>query len=384
VQYRDIDHPIFQVIAQVSRDYGLDARYETTAPLAGRRNRFTLGVQPAWLNMSNRQYVNLAGKHGALAKDQHDRAVSLAVYAENVVSVTPRFTAVLGARLDHSIRKSEDFFLSNGDQSDQREYNPILPKVGFLYSVPSVDGQVYGNASRSYEPPLLLELNSLSVPGFIDLRGQSAWQFELGMRGSRGGFAWDVAAYDIELEDEILNLNIQPFAGAPFTVPTYRNAPRTRHYGVEAGVDYRLAGNILTRSGEGDRLRLRLAYTYARYRVVEDSSFAGNEIPGAPRHHVVAQASYTHPSGLSLTPSLEWVPESYFVNSANADRNLGWATFGLRAEWEWTNAGLTMFAAAQNLTDHLYSGSVQVDNATGKYYEPADRRSVYAGFRYEP
>lgn len=384
VQYRDTDHPIFQVIAQVSRDYGLDARYETTMPVAGRSNRFTFGVQPAWLNMSNRQYQNLVGKHGALAKDQEDRAASLALYAENVLSVTPRFTAVIRARLDRSIRKSRDLFLSNGDQSDRRVYNPLLPKVGFLYSVPNVDGQVYGNASRSYEPPLLLELNSLTVPGFIALDGQSAWQLELGFRGSRGGVAWDIAAYDIELSNEILNLNVQPFPGAPFTVPTYRNSPRSRHYGLEAGVDYRVPGALFTRAGEGDRVRLRLAYTFARYRFVKDSSFDGNEIPGAPRHHVVAQVSYAHPSGFSLTPSLEWVPESYFLNSANTDRNLGWATFGVRAEWTWARTGLAVFAAGQNLTDHVYSGSVQVDNAAGKYYEPADRRSVYAGIRYEP
>src|SRR5687767_6051281 len=45
-QYRDIDHPIFEVISQVSRDYGIEVRYETSAPLAGRRNRLTIGVQP--------------------------------------------------------------------------------------------------------------------------------------------------------------------------------------------------------------------------------------------------------------------------------------------------------------------------------------------------
>ena len=94
--------------------------------------------------------------------------------------------------------------------------------------------------------------------------------------------------------------------------------------------------------------------------------------------------SYTHPAGFTLTPSLEWVPESYFVNSANTDRNLGWATLGLRAEWLWPRTGLAVFAAAQNLTNHLYSASVQVDNDAGRYYEPADRRSVYAGVRFEP
>src|SRR5699024_4788291 len=131
----------------------------------GRTNRFTLGLQPAWLNMDNRQFVNDAGEHGDLSKNQKDEAIGLAVYAENALSLTPRFTAVVGLRFDHSIRKSRDFFLGNGDQSDHREYNPLLPKIGMLYDLPRIDGQLYANVSRSFEPPLLLELNSLTVPG---------------------------------------------------------------------------------------------------------------------------------------------------------------------------------------------------------------------------
>ncbi|MBA3260436.1 MAG: TonB-dependent receptor, partial [Gemmatimonadales bacterium] len=226
-QFRDIDHPIFQVLNQQSRDYGAELRYENTVPLLGRTNRFTLGVQPAWLNMDNRQFVNQAGEHGELRKQQKDGAVGLAVFAENALALSARLTAVIGLRFDHSIRKSRDAFVGDGDQSDHREFNPLLPKLGMLYSLPAIDGQVYANVSRSYEPPLLLELNSLAVPGFIELDGQDAWQFELGVRGSSGALAWDVTAYNVELENEILNVNVQPFSYAPFTVPTYRNSPRT-------------------------------------------------------------------------------------------------------------------------------------------------------------
>ena len=47
--------------------------------------------------------------------------------------------------------------------------------------------------------------------------------------------AWDVSVYDIELWDEIQNVNVQPFPGAPFTIPRYRNIDRSRHTGVEVG-----------------------------------------------------------------------------------------------------------------------------------------------------
>ena len=68
-QYRDIDHPIYEVIAQVSRDVGAEFRYENTAPLGGMNNRFTLGVQPAYEHMDNRQFVNEGGRHGAPTRD---------------------------------------------------------------------------------------------------------------------------------------------------------------------------------------------------------------------------------------------------------------------------------------------------------------------------
>ena len=381
-QYRDIDHPIFQVINQQSRDYGAEIRYENTLPLFGRDHRFTFGVQPSWLNMDNRQFVNEEGRHGELRKNQKDRAVGLGIYAEDALGVTPRLTAIVGVRLDHAIRKARDRFLSDGDQSDHREFNPVLPKVGMLYSLPSVQGQVYANVSRSFEPPLLLELNSLTVPGFIDLDGQDAWQFELGVRGRTGAVAWDIAAYDVELENEILNVNVQPFPGAPFTVPTYRNAPRTRHYGLETGLEYQLRRGIFRHGTDADDVRVRLAYTFARYRFVEDSQYVGNEIPGAPKHHLQAELRYQHPSGFSLAPRVEWVPGSYFINSANTASNDGWATLGLRAEYGLDQLGLTAFVAGENLTDTRFSASVQVDNAAGRSFEPADSRAFYLGFRW--
>jgi iron complex outermembrane receptor protein len=287
-------------------------------------------------------------------------------------ALTARASVVVGMRFDHSSRQAQDFFLSDGDQSDTRVFDALSPKIGALYRLPSVDGELFANASRSVEPPLLLELNSLTVPGFIQLDAQRAWQMEIGTRGRHGRWRWDVAAYDIELRDEILNINVEPFSGAGFTVPTYRNADRTRHAGLEAGIEY-----------GGDRLSTRLAYTLASYRYVRDSGFAGNQIPGAPRHAVQGEVRWRDGRGFSVTPSFEWVPQAYYVNSANSERNQGWATLGIRAEWLVPGTSAAVFAAGQNLTNHRYSGSVQVDNAAGRAFEPADGRTFYAGFKWQ-
>jgi iron complex outermembrane receptor protein len=381
LQYRDIDHPIFEVIAQLSHDYGAEMRYENTADVGALQNRLTIGFQPAYESLLNHQYVNNGGQHGALTKNQHDRVKSLALYGEDVLSLTPQLSAVVGVRAERTTRESEDFFLSNGDQSDKRIYKPVSPKVGVLYTLSPGGTQLFANASRSYEPPLLLELNSLTVPGFIKLDGQSAWQYEAGARGRSIGLSWDFSAYDVELRNEILNINVQPFPGAPFTVPTYRNAPKTRHSGIEVGLAYQIPGALFVRGDVSDHLSLRTSYTLAHYTYVEDSSYSGNDIPGAPHQVMTTEIKYTHPSGFSLAPSLEWVPQSYFMDSQNTVKNDGWTNLSLRAELA-TSYGMSLFAAGQNLMNRRFSQSVQVDNAAGKWFEPADGRSFYAGLRW--
>ncbi|MGZ8399594.1 MAG: TonB-dependent receptor domain-containing protein, partial [Gemmatimonadales bacterium] len=136
------------------------------------------------------------------------------------------------------------------------------------------------------------------------------------------------------------------------------------------------------RGAKQDETRLRLAYTFAQYCFLDDPDFEENDIPGAPEHHLQAEVHYRHPSGFSLAPKVEWVPSSYFINSANTASNEGWTTLGLRAEYDIDRLGLTAFAGGENLTDTRYSASVQVDNAVGRSFEPADGRAVYLGMRW--
>ena len=382
-QNRDIIHPIFRVIDQISRDVGVEVRYENAAALAERENRMVVGLQPAFGNVDNRHFENVGGESGELAKDQRDEAGGVAFYIEDVLSITPRLSGVLGLRYDRSRRSVEDFFLADGDQSGDRTFEAVMPKIGFLYDLPGIDGQLFGNASRIYEPPLLLELNSLTVPGFVDLDAQDAWQIELGTRGRAGAWRWQLSAYDIELRDEIVNANVRPFPEAPFTVPTYRNVDESRHFGLEAGLELAAPVEILSRAG-GESAGMRLAYTFSRFTYVSDPDHEGNEIPGIPSHVLQLELEYAHPSGLTLAPSLEWVPDDFFVDSANTVRNDGWFTLGVRGEWSLDGLGATAFVEARNLTDEVYSPTFSVDDAAGRWFQPADGRSLYAGVRWRP
>jgi iron complex outermembrane receptor protein len=381
--YTDLDHPLnFAVISQIDDNWGAELRYIATTPVFGYGNRFTVGLQYAGTRELDLNYNNASsGRKGAKTKDQYNNATNVGVYFEEQFDTTSTLTFVAGGRLQYARRSVDDDFLSNGDASDAVNYFTFTPKMGLIWKVtPTV--QVFGNIGRSYEPPLLLEL---TAPGQIggdlsQLNAQRAWQFELGTRGKLGDrVQWDFSVYDIELHDEIQNVNVQPFPGAPFTIPRYQNIDRSRHWGTELGFNVLLANSIAQMD---DALRFHTAYTFSRFVFVNDSNFGGNDIPAAPRHYIQSELRYSHPSGFWFAPGLESAPEGYFVNSENTARAPGYTLANIRAGYNYKPLNLELLFEARNLADKQYVAAAFVDAADGRFYQPGDGRSFYGGVRW--
>jgi iron complex outermembrane receptor protein len=385
LDYQDLDHPLsFAVIDQTTYDWGTELRCIVTAPLFRHGNRFTAGLQYFSTRQIDANLQNLNGHRGALTKDQINIATNAGAYAQDELDVTPTFTAVLGGRAQYAVREVRDRFLSDANQSDSVDFFSFVPKLGFVWKV-APTAQVFGNASRSYEPPLMLEL---TAPGQIggdlsQLQAQKAWQFEVGTRGTLAPrVAWDLALYDIELWDEIRNVNVQPFPGAPFTIPRYTNIDRSRHSGAEVGLDVVLVRDAATSLGlgaTGDALTARVAYTYSRFVYVDDPIFANNDFPGAPRHFIRGELRYDHLSGFWIAPNVEWVPMGYFVDSANTVRTPSYVLGNVRMGFDHKPTNLSVFFEARNVANVNYVSSVVVDNATGRYFEPGDGLAFYGG-----
>lgn len=376
-QYRELWHPIFQVLDQDTRTFGGEIRYRYFGSIGGHGNRFVAGFAPQIGSQSDRNWQNVLGRPGNLAAHYAARATNWGLYFENQFDLRPGLTFVLGGRGDIANRRYDDRFPSRTNRSDQRTYSSFSPKFGLTWRA-AESVQVFGNVSRSYEPPLLFELASFGAPGFLPLKPQDTWQYELGTRGNFLNRAnWDIAFFDLEVTNELLNVNLKPFPGAPFTIPSYRNAPQTRHRGVELGLLAPLKNGLFRQK---DSLTFRTAYTYAHYTFRGDSVYGNNFLPGQPRHLLRAEVRYQHPSGFWLSPLLDWSPAEYFANSANTAPNDSYAVLSLKAGHDWRHFGL--FFEANNLTDKRYSASVQVDAANLRFYEPANGRSFYGGVRW--
>jgi iron complex outermembrane recepter protein len=175
--------------------------YLDSTPLLGRRNRFAIGAQYFGTRQADLNFANVQGDRGAKTKDQLNEVANAGIYTEEQFEATDTFTVVVGGRGQYAHRRVCDRFQTENDpkvdDSGTADYRSFTPKVGFIWqALPTM--QVYGNASRAYEPPLILEL---TAPGQINgdlrrLKAQTSWQFEVGTRGKWGPrFAWDVSTF---------------------------------------------------------------------------------------------------------------------------------------------------------------------------------------------
>jgi iron complex outermembrane receptor protein len=368
--YKALWHPIFQVLDINSGDYGFDLRYANQAPLAGRRNILTLGVSPSRGAATDDRFVNVAGGAGARTAQSEQTAVNFEVYAENQHYLTERWVLVLGAQAVRSGRKYEDRFLTDGvDNSFDVKYSQVNPKLGARYEItPAI--QLYGNLSRSFEPPGFGEL--AGGPAITPVRKQSASTFEIGSRGRVSDGAWDVTYYRARVRDELLALNSA--TGVPLGTV---NAPDTLHQGIEFGMNWKLFRMF----------EVRVAWFWNDFRFDDHPVYGNNDLPGLPKQYLRAEALYAAPGGFYAGPNVEWSPQDYAVDMANSWFAEAYAVVGFRVGQR-VRKGVSWFVEGRNLADRKYAATTGViANAGGmdsRQFNPGLGRSMFIGMEWKP
>jgi iron complex outermembrane receptor protein len=377
-QQKDLYHPIFQLVDQDSSTYGVFADSTWEGMLGGYRNSFTLGSNLSQGNTDSRRYTNLGGEYGALQYNATEKAKQATIYSENRFYVQPDLSIIAGAQGIYANRAFHDKFMTNGDQSAQRDFYGLSPKIGAIYDV-TPQAQLFTNLSRAYEPPIIGELTQ-SIPGFAgfaDLDAQKSTTFEIGTRGNDGHWDWDASIYRAWIDDELLMYNIAP------STSRVLNADKTIHQGLELAL-----GRVLTESlaTHDDSVKLRLAYSYSDFKFDGDSTYGDNDIPGLPTHFIRTELRYDHPDGWYVAPNLEAAPDGYAVDMANTLYSSGYAIAGLRAGMSVTEQ-VELFFDARNLTDKNYAATADVLSVAtagnSAVFSPGDGRSFYTGLTYK-
>ena len=355
---KELYHPIFQVIDQVSMDRGVYARYER----AGDVWSVTLGGESRWGTIDAKRFVNLSGKRGALTFDADQTARTTNIYGEIRVSPIEKLTVIAGVIYADGFRKQSQIVPIA--VTAQASFDAVSPKMGVLWE-PATEIQFFANHSKSAEFPTFVELAQIAA--FVPVREQTAWTTELGTRGKLGWVSWDVTVYRANIKREMLQFTVGPdIPAATF------NADKTRHQGVEAAFS----------AAPTNWLRFRQIWQYSDFRFVDDTQYGNRRLPVVPVH-VLRSELRLGGNDLHISPNLEWVPQGAWADYRNTTRNAGYTLWGVSAGARIKN-GVDIFVDARNLAGVKAIGDVSaaiVATPTSAIYYPVERRAMYGGVR---
>jgi iron complex outermembrane recepter protein len=382
---RSLYNPLTFGIVNVDRvSYGGSLGAVFPGHIAGLRNTFMAGVDAQRMNDDRQNWNNCNGvpsptvacptipsEKGTLTLDQNEIVSSVGPYVRDELAVAADAIVTLGLRGDWTRFEVKDHFLSDSDNSGHTTMSALSPMLGFVYKLSPLDA-LYANVAEGFETPTTTELaNHPDGSAGInpDLKPQRSWNYEIGAKGFLSSrVQYDVALYDTEVAEELIPYEVTGGGGRVY----YRNAGKTRRTGIELGM-----------STEAGPVELALAYSWSRNVFVEfavdTNRYNGNAIPGVPRNVLQLAATYRY---RELFATVEGVGKStVWADDGNTASAPGYFVVNLRAGGTalFGRPWLTPVLGVSNLFGVRYVGSVAVNAALGRYYEPAPQLVYYLG-----
>lgn len=309
---------------------------------------------------------------GTISKDVVDSADSYAVFAQNRFDVSDRLSITPGMRVEYYEQSRKDLKTSGSASTSNAE---VIPGVGATFQLnPSV--QFFGGVYKAFAPAL----NGDALDGLQDqeLEAERSINVEFGVRGRDGGFSYEMAAFLMDFDNQIIPAN----SNSAFQST---NGGKTRHQGLEGGVSYQFDTGF---SVEANATWVPVAeFVGTRYKAdgVTVDIPDGNRVTYTPK--LIANVGVGYRAGNLKTLLSANYTGSQYTDTANTvavqEKASGFftgrigsvATADLSARYQAT-ADLELFGAIKNLTDERYVASLR----QGIYVGP--ERSLEAGFRY--
>ncbi|XLY88180.1 TonB-dependent receptor family protein [Ectopseudomonas mendocina] len=295
---------------------------------------------------------------GTLMRDYEHLGSDNVLHLSNDTELAPNLWLTSGLALIYTRREAEVTWPATEDRLSEHSWD-YAPRLGLRYQL-NPDVQLFGNISRSVEPPhawSMLWSSPLRFPtsnqpwsnrqsAAISLDNQTATTFEVGGWGDSMLGQWELTYYYSQVRHELLTVEIEP------NVFAESNASPTVHQGIEAGLT-----SPLWQGGAAGALNLRQAYTFSDFHYRDDDTFGDNRLPGLPRHYYQAEVRYDHPSGFYAGVNTQYASK-VAVDYANSYYSDAYATFGATLGYASPKDDWQAWLDLRNLTDKRYAATV--------------------------
>jgi iron complex outermembrane recepter protein len=280
---------------------------------------------------------------------------SLGVFVQDVFVPLPNLTVTASARFDRWLNydaHNTETTLSTGAINDpvlpDKENSVGSPRIGALYRIHD-RLSVWGDIGSGFRAPPLNELYRRFSQGAVVTLANPA----LGPERLTGGelgvnvvplsrVTWRTTWFDNRVKDPVANVTITP----PNLIQR-QNLGRTRIWGVQTDVDYRI----------GRTLRIGGAYIYDVAKVVENPAnpaLVGLRLAQVPTHRGAFQLQYSDPRIATIAFDLQISGEQFDDDLNTSSRVLPKYSLGNLSVARELGRGLEVFAAVQNMFDEEY------------------------------
>ncbi|QXA07776.1 TonB-dependent receptor [Acinetobacter pittii] len=316
------------------------------------------------------------GVKGKLRRDEDNTLWNIDPYLQASWQFLPTWRLDTGVRYSNVHYKSEDRYLSNGDDSGKTDYNKVLPSAALSWQIlPEL--MAYVSYAKGFETPTFTEMayRPDGESGFnFDLTASTSDTYETGLKSQNQLGDFTLAVFQTKTNDDIVS------AGNSNGRSTFRNADKTLREGVEFAWNKKLWRDLTAIA----------SYTYLDATFDADipalGSIAqipsGNAIPGIAKNQAYASLAWQPLHGLYGGVDVQYMDKVY-VNDTNSDAAPSYSVTSANVGYAWVMGDwkVNSFARVDNLFDKNYAGSVIVNDGNGRYFEPADGRNWSAGLR---
>lgn len=363
-------------VVDLDRNYGgigLNWSHKTVAN--GLPLTWTIGVEADRLRETRRGFINNNGVSGATRRDENDTARNADIFAQIDWAFAENWQATAGVRSSRVRFSVDDHYITVASPNDSGgvQYRNNSPVVGLVWHA-TERVNFYTNLGTGFETPTLAESAyraGATGPNFA-LQPSKSLQGEVGMKIRTERHAIDLALFDARSKNEIVPLLVDNGR------TIFQNVDEVQRRGAEVAVKSTW-GKLNTRVGyTWLNARFNKAFVNGQNATVR----AGNQLPGVPAHSLFADMEYRPVATVSL--GLEARVESkVYVDDINSDAAPGYAVLNARAGYEFRlqSTKMYLFGRIDNLLNKSYAGSVIVNDANGRFFEPAAGRRIFVGLR---
>ncbi|GMN09320.1 TonB-dependent receptor PqqU [Croceitalea sp. MTPC9] len=297
--------------------------------------------------------------------------------------LSEKLSAQVGLSINKTDYDYQDMFNTGADnRSANRNFKAILlPSLNLNYAF-SKDYQLYANISRGFSNPTLEE--TLTPDGVInpDIAQETGTNYELGstLYFDERRLNINLAIYQMNIQNLLVaeRVNEDQFVG--------RNAGKTRHRGLELGVNYNLM--ISNKVQVSPFVNLTLTdHSFIEF-IDEGDNFSRNPLTGVPKQRATAGLQFRFFDDFYLNTTYQYVGAIPLTdaNSLSSDPfNIMNARMGYYKKLS-KHFSLGLDFGINNLFDDVYAQSVLI-NTQGfggrepRYFYPGDELNYYGSLR---